>query len=87
MDANLPDGVLLIKALEAAVVQIAKEDAQAAFRLSTSRQQLALDQRPTELGTTGGLFVCGPKPSWNLYQTSWKQFYQLLSWKLYYKFW
>ena len=48
VDANLPDGVLLIKALEAAVVQIAKEDAQAAFRLSTSRQQLALDQRPTE---------------------------------------
>ena len=41
VDANLPDGVLLIKALEAAVVQIAKEDAQAAFRLSTSRQQLA----------------------------------------------
>ena len=48
VDANLPDGVLLIKALEAAAVQIAKEDAQAAFRLSTSRQQLALDQRPTE---------------------------------------
>ena len=48
VDASLPDGVLLIKALEAAVVQIAKEDSQAAFRLSTSRQQLALDQRPTE---------------------------------------
>ena len=48
VEASLPDGVLLIKALETAVVQIAKEDAQAAFRLSTSRQQLALDQRPTE---------------------------------------
>ena len=48
VDASLPDGVLLIKALEAAVVQIAKEDSQAAFRLSTSRQQLALDQHPTE---------------------------------------
>ena len=42
VEASLPDGVLLIKALETAVVQIAKEDAQAAFRLSTSRQQLAL---------------------------------------------
>ena len=45
VEASLPDGVLLIKALETAVVQIAKEDAQAAFRLSTSRQQLALDQQ------------------------------------------
>ena len=35
VDASLPDGVLLIKALEAAVVQVAKEDSQAAFKLST----------------------------------------------------
>ena len=48
VEASLPDGVLLIKALETAVVQIAKEDSQAAFRLSTSRQQLALDERPME---------------------------------------
>ena len=48
VDASLLDGVLLIKALEAAAVQVAKEDSQAAFRLSTSRQQFALDQRPTE---------------------------------------
>ena len=40
--------MLLIKALETAVVQIAKEDSQAAFRLSTSRQHLALDERPME---------------------------------------
>ena len=40
VDASLPDGVLLLKALEDAVQKIAKEDAQANFRLSTSRQQL-----------------------------------------------
>ena len=48
VQASLPDGVLLLKALEMAVVQIAKEDAQASFRLATSQQQLALDERPTE---------------------------------------
>lgn len=48
VDASLPDGVLLLKALESAVFQVAKEDAQAAFQISTSRQQLALDERPTE---------------------------------------
>ena len=48
VDASLPNGVLLLKALEDAVQKIAKEDAQASFRLSTSRQQLALDERPTE---------------------------------------
>ena len=48
MQVFLPDGVLLHKALEDAVQKIAKEDAQASFRLSTSRQQLALDERPTE---------------------------------------
>ena len=48
VDASLPDGVLLLKALEMAVVMIAKEDAQASFWLSTSRQQLALDERPSE---------------------------------------
>lgn len=36
VDASLPDGELLIKALEAAVVQVAKEDSQAAFKLSTT---------------------------------------------------
>ena len=48
MQVFLPDGVLLHKALEDAVQKIAKEDAQASFRLSTSRQQVALDERPTE---------------------------------------
>ena len=48
VDASLPDGVLLLKALEDAVQKIAKEDAQASFPLSTSRQHLALDERPTE---------------------------------------
>ena len=48
VEASLPDGVLLLKALEDAVQKIAKEDAQASFRLSTSRQQLALDERPAE---------------------------------------
>ena len=48
VDASLPDGVLLLEALEDAAQKIAKEDAQASFRLSTSRQQVALDERPTE---------------------------------------
>ena len=49
VDASLPDGVLLLKALEMAVVMIAKEDAQASFRLSTCRQQLALDERAVNM--------------------------------------
>ena len=44
--AILPDGTLLLKALEPAVSQIASMDAQASFRLAQSRLQLAVDQQP-----------------------------------------
>eukprot|EP00913_Durusdinium_trenchii_P015946 g14985.t1 len=44
--AILPDGTLLLKALEPAVTQIASMDAQAAFRLAQSRLQLGVDQQP-----------------------------------------
>eukprot|EP00438_Fugacium_kawagutii_P036614 Skav217824 [mRNA] locus=scaffold889:271892:280114:- [translate_table: standard] len=47
VDAALPDGVLLLKALECACQQIAKLDSQAAFRLAQSRSQLSVDERPT----------------------------------------
>eukprot|EP00438_Fugacium_kawagutii_P021543 Skav211544 [mRNA] locus=scaffold5431:11157:19385:- [translate_table: standard] len=48
VQAALPDGVLLLKALESASQQIAKLDSQAAFRLAQSRSQLQVDEQPTE---------------------------------------
>lgn len=42
----LPDGVLLVKALDRPVQQLAVMDQQAAFRLSQSRMQLQLDEKP-----------------------------------------
>ena len=48
--AVLPDGTLLLKALEPAVTQIASLDAQAAFRLAQSRLQLGVDQQPHHSG-------------------------------------
>ena len=46
VDAVLPDGTLLLKALEPACVLVASLDAQASFRLAQSRLQLAVDQQP-----------------------------------------
>ena len=46
VDAVLPDGTLLLKALEPACVLVASLDAQASFRLAQSRLQLAIDQQP-----------------------------------------
>ena len=48
--AILPDGTLLLKALEPAVAQIGALDAQAAFRLAQSRLQLGIDQQPLHDG-------------------------------------
>ena len=45
--ATLPDGVLLLKALDVPLQQVAAMDAQASFRLAQSRVHLALDERPT----------------------------------------
>eukprot|EP00435_Cladocopium_sp_Y103_P018020 s4138_g4.t1 len=42
----LPDGTLLLRALEGAVQQVAREDAQAAFRLAQSRSVLRVDELP-----------------------------------------
>ena len=44
--AVIPDGCLLIKALEPVVQFLAKEDSQASFRLAQSRAQLQVDERP-----------------------------------------
>eukprot|EP00435_Cladocopium_sp_Y103_P041411 s2731_g11.t1 len=44
--ATLPDGTLLLRALEPAVQQVAKEDSQAAFRLAQSRSALPVDELP-----------------------------------------
>eukprot|EP00435_Cladocopium_sp_Y103_P018775 s4968_g4.t1 len=44
--AALPDGTLLLRALEPAVQQVAKEDSQAAFRLAQSRAALRVDELP-----------------------------------------
>ena len=44
--AIIPDGCLLIKALEQVVQFLAKEDSQASFRLAQSRAQLQVDERP-----------------------------------------
>ena len=46
VQAVLPDGVLLLKALDEQVQKIASLDPQAAFRLAQSRMQLQLDERP-----------------------------------------
>ena len=46
VEAVLPDGVLLVKALDSPLQKIAALDQQAAFRLSQSRMQLQLDERP-----------------------------------------
>ena len=45
--AVLPDGVLLLHALDTPVQQVASMDTQAAFRLAQSRMMLALDEKPT----------------------------------------
>ena len=46
VQAVLPDGVLLVKALDTPLQKIAGLDQQAAFRLSQSRMQLQLDEKP-----------------------------------------
>ena len=46
VQAVLPDGILLLKALDEPLQKIASMDPQAAFRLSQSRMQLQLDERP-----------------------------------------
>ena len=46
IEAVLPDGTLLLKALEPACSLVASLDAQASFRLAQSRLQLAIDQQP-----------------------------------------
>eukprot|EP00435_Cladocopium_sp_Y103_P043722 s1132_g12.t1 len=45
VQAVLPDGVLLVKALDEPLQRIAALDQQAAFRLSQSRMQLQLDEK------------------------------------------
>ena len=45
--ASLPDGTLLLKALEQGVQLVAKENSQAAFRLAQSRATLHVDEAPT----------------------------------------
>ena len=47
VEAVLPDGILLLKALDGPQQQLGQYDPQAAFRLSQSRMQLQLDQQPT----------------------------------------
>ena len=46
----LPDGTLLLAALEPACTMIAAQDSQASFRLAQSRLQLGIDQRPHHQG-------------------------------------
>ena len=48
IQAILPDGSLLLKALEPAVSYIASMDTQAAFRLAQSRSLLQVDEKPTQ---------------------------------------
>ena len=50
IDAVLPDGTLLLAALEPACTMIATQDSQASFRLAQSRLQLGIDQRPHHQG-------------------------------------
>ena len=47
VEAVLPDGILLLKALDGPQQQLGQYDPQAAFRLSQSRMQLQLDQQPS----------------------------------------
>jgi len=47
VEAVLPDGILLLKALDQPLQQLGTLDPQAAFRLSQSRMQLQLDQQPS----------------------------------------
>lgn len=49
IDTSLPDSVLLLKALETVTVRIAALDTQASYRLSSSRAQLQLDEKPTHM--------------------------------------
>ena len=44
--ASLPDGTLLIRALETGVQAVAKENSQASFRLAQSRAALQVDEMP-----------------------------------------
>eukprot|EP00435_Cladocopium_sp_Y103_P036407 s1805_g9.t1 len=46
VQAVLPDGILLLKALDGPLQHLASLDPQAAFRLAQSRMQLQLDERP-----------------------------------------
>eukprot|EP00435_Cladocopium_sp_Y103_P014795 s1755_g3.t1 len=46
VQAVLPDGVLLLKALDVPLQHLASLDPQAAFRLAQSRMQLQLDEKP-----------------------------------------
>ena len=48
VEAVLPDGVLLLKALDGPIQQLGALDPQAGFRLSQSRMQLGLDERPAQ---------------------------------------
>lgn len=46
--ATVPDGTLLLQALEDGVKMIAVKDSQASFRLAQSRSQLQVDENPTQ---------------------------------------
>eukprot|EP00438_Fugacium_kawagutii_P021192 Skav201589 [mRNA] locus=scaffold152:536907:541522:+ [translate_table: standard] len=46
--AVVPDGTLLLHALEAGIQQIALKDSQATFRLAQARAQLGVDEQPTQ---------------------------------------
>ena len=48
VEATLPDGVLLLKNLDMPQQKLGSMDNQAAFRLSQSRMELQLDQKPTQ---------------------------------------
>ena len=48
VEAILPDGVLLLKALDGPIQQLGALDPQAAFRLAQSRMQLRLDEHPSQ---------------------------------------
>eukprot|EP00438_Fugacium_kawagutii_P010773 Skav218289 [mRNA] locus=scaffold2035:794479:803242:+ [translate_table: standard] len=46
--AVVPDGTLLLHALEAGIQQIALKDSQATFRLAQARSQLGVDEQPSQ---------------------------------------
>lgn len=48
VEAVLPDGILLLSALEVAIQKIAAKDSQAAFRVSQTRAQLKVDEYPSQ---------------------------------------